>query len=317
MATPTKPKMKPYTIEDFHREFPNDAACLDWLKGFLYPNGITCENPRCKKFGQVTKHYRVVSRRSFSCAYCGHHVHPMAGTIFQKSPTPLHKWFYGVFLMAQTRCGISAKQLQRELGVTYKTAWRMFKQIRTLLEENKAPQMDGRVEVDETYIGGKKRYRGAGRGSHREGLTPVMGVAQRQGRVAARVVPDTTTKTLLPVVKQYVLPDSIIYTDEYTSYNSLYMHGYEHRRIPHSQRVYVMGDVHTNTVEGFWSLVKRGISGVYHSVSAKHLQSYLNEYTFRYNHRADLRPMFLAFLGQVALYRTPRRREGHGAGVLL
>jgi transposase len=131
-------KMKPYTISDFQQQFPDDASCLDWLKSYLYPNGI-----ECKVCQRVTKHHRVASRPSYSCDQCGHHVHPMAETIYHKSPTPLRLWFYAIYLMASTRCGISAKQLQRELGVTYKTAWRMFKQIRTMMLNTPIPPLSG------------------------------------------------------------------------------------------------------------------------------------------------------------------------------
>ncbi len=127
-----KPNMLPYTLKDFQKQFPNDATCLEWLKNRLYPEGIYCET--CEA---VTKHHRVKSRPSYSCDHCGHHVHPTADTIFHKSPTPLSTWFYAVYLMASTRCGISAKQIQRETGVTYKTAWRMFKQIRSMLTDDK------------------------------------------------------------------------------------------------------------------------------------------------------------------------------------
>jgi len=120
--------MEKYTIADFNRNYPNDDACLEWLKNYLYPNGIFCE-----KCGKVTKHHKIASRRSYSCDVCGHHVHPTAGTIFEKSTTPLKLWFHAIYLMSSTRCGISAKQIQHENGVTYKTAWRMFKQIRSLL----------------------------------------------------------------------------------------------------------------------------------------------------------------------------------------
>ena len=219
--------------------------------------------------------------------------------------------------MASTRCGISAKQLQREIGVTYKTAWRMFKQIRTLLAENEPVPLGGEVEADETYIGGRRRGR-RGKPGVNEKMKPVMGVVQRKGRVVASVVRSTTTANLLPVIKEHVLPESIIYTDELLAYNSLLRYGYAHRRIPHAKKVYVMGNVHTNTIEGFWSLVKRGISGVYHSVSAKHLQSYLDEYSFRYNHRNDFYPMFTTFLSQVADYRVPSKSsEGPSDSLLL
>ncbi|MDO8616713.1 MAG: IS1595 family transposase [Dehalococcoidia bacterium] len=281
--------MNKYTIRDFDRDFPDDGACLDWLKDFLYPAGIPC-----KVCGEVTKHYRVKSRPSYSCSRCGHHVHPMAGTIYEDSRTPLKLWFYATYIMAQTRCGISAKQLQRETGVTYKTAWRMFRQIRSLLDEPTAP-MSGQVEVDETYMGGKRKGR-IGRGIDK---TPVVGVVQRGGRVVATKTPDVTRATVLPLIRQHVMPRSIVYTDEYRTYNTLPAHGYAHHRIHHSSKVYVRGDVHTNTIEGFWSLVKRGIGGVYHSVSDKYLQSYLNEYAFRYNHREDERPMFQSILARI------------------
>ncbi|HTG14629.1 MAG TPA: IS1595 family transposase, partial [Blastocatellia bacterium] len=140
--------MQRFSIDHFNKMFPDDAACLEWLKNYLYPDGIFC--PTCER---ITKHHRVASRPSYSCQHCGHHVHPTADTIYHKSSTPLHKWFYAVYLMAQTRCGISAKQLERELGVTYKTAWRMFKQIRSMLAEDHAP-FSGKVEADETFVGG-------------------------------------------------------------------------------------------------------------------------------------------------------------------
>ena len=139
--------MRNYTIRDFGRDFPDDETCLAWLRDYLYPEGI-----HCKMCGKVTKHHRVKSRPSYSCDRCGHHVHPTAGTIYENTRTPLKLWFYATYVMAQTRCGISAKRLERELGVTYKTAWRIFKQIRALLEEPLEP-FDGGVEVDETYMG--------------------------------------------------------------------------------------------------------------------------------------------------------------------
>ena len=281
--------MRKYTIRDFDRDFPDDDACLKWLKDYLYPNGIDC-----KICGEVTKHHRIKSRPSYSCDRCGHHVHPMADTIYQDTRTPLKLWFYATYVMAQTRCGISAKQLQRELGVTYKTAWRVCRQIRSLLDEPLEP-FGSEVEVDETYIGGKKRGV-IGRGV---GKTPVVGVVERRGKIVAAKTPDVSRATVLPIIKQHVLPRTTVYTDEYKTYNVLPAQGYRHRRIHHASRVYVRGAVHTNTIEGFWSLLKRGLGGVYHAVSAKYLQSYLNEYSFRYNHRDDEQPMFMTMLHQV------------------
>lgn len=290
--------MKRHTIRNFDTQFPDDNACLDWLKQSRWPEGITCI-----KCNRITGHFKVTGRPVYACANCGHHVSPMAGTIMEKSATPLRYWFYAMFLMASTRCGISAKQLERELGVTYKTAWRIFKQIRSMLTEEIVLEGSS-VEVDETYVGGKdinrhawKRTGQRGRGAG--GKTIVAGAVERKGRVIAKVVPDVLAKTLLPMIKGHILPSSIVYTDELSSYNRVGSMGYQHRRVHHASGVYVDGDAHTNTLEGFWSLVKRGISGVNHAVSAKYLQSYLNEYAFRYNRRENEQPMFEAFLSQV------------------
>jgi transposase-like protein len=208
--------------------------------------------------------------------------------------------------MAQTRCGISAKQLERELGVTYKTAWRMFHQIRKMLSEDGDEPMSGTVELDETYYGGHRKGTPPGRRGEDSHKTPVFGIAERKsdkskGRVVAIAVRNTQRKTVMPHVKKKVLPESMVYTDEYKVYDTLNQEGYQHDRVHHAEEIYVAGDVHTNTIEGFWSLLKRGIAGVYHSVSSKHLQGYLNEYAFRYNHRKDERPMFLTMLGRVSV----------------
>lgn len=293
-----KPAMKPYTLKDFQNQFPDDATCLEWLRNRLYPDGIYCE--KCEA---ITKHHRVISRPSYSCDRCGHHVHPTAGTIFHKSPTPLTTWFYAIYLMAQTRCGISAKQIQRETGVTYKTAWRMFRQIRSMLGDERPKPIGGKhskgVEVDETYIGGTRRL---GAGNYRKYKAMVVGMVERGGEVRAYTDEKATGAVLLPMIREHVLPKSTVFTDELKGYDGLSNmrdRGYTHRRICHAEKVYVVGDVHTNTIEGFWSLVKNGLRGVYHSVGKGYLQSYLNEYSFRYNRRFDTQPMFISFLKQV------------------
>ncbi len=290
--------MKRFTIKDFNTQFPNDDACLEWIKVNRWPDGITCT--KCQK---ITKHYKVAGRPAYACEFCGKMVSPMAGTIMEKSATPLRSWFYAMFLMASTRCGISAKQLERELGVTYKTAWRIFKQIRSMLAET-VTLGGSSVEVDATFVGGKaknmhkaQRERLGGRGT--VGKTPVLGMVERQGRVTAVVVTEESRAAVMPQVHEKVLPRSIIYTDEHSAYDPLQDMGYQHKRVHHSAKVYVIDDAYTNTIEGFWSLVKRGIGGVNHAVSAKYLQSYLNEYSFRYNRRDTEQPMFGAFLGQV------------------
>jgi transposase-like protein len=175
-----------YTIKDFNKEFPDDITCLEWLKNRRWPDGITC--PVC---GKITKHHRVADRSCYECDSCGHQAYPLANTIFHKSSTSLRTWFHAIFLMASTRCGISAKQIERETGVTYKTAWRMFKQIRSLLGEN-VDMFTGNVEADETYVGGKRE---GTRGRGAKGKTIVAGVVERQGEVSAMVVPDVIEYT--------------------------------------------------------------------------------------------------------------------------
>jgi len=297
-----KLKMQRYPLKAFQKQFPDDATCLEWLKNRFYPDGIFC-----KKCEEITKHYRVASRPSYCCEHCGNHVHPTAGTIFHKSPTPLTTWFYAMYLMSATRCGISAKQIERETGVTYKTAWRMFKQILSMLDDEKPAALGGKsspgVEMDEMYFGGRRKGvvgRPLG-GDIKDKKTTVVGMVERKGRVRAVVAADVKGSTLLGLVKEHILPKSTVFTDDFCSYDAMDRHinEYNHRRINHSEKIYVMGDVHTNTIEGFWSLVKTGIRGVYHSVGRHYLQTYLNEYSFRYNRRFDEQPMFASFLQQI------------------
>lgn len=190
---------------------------------------------------------------------------------------------------------IGVKQIERETGVTYKTAWRMCHQIRRLLGEN-ISNMSGDVEADETYVGGKKHGK---RGRGAAGKSIVGGLAQRKGKLAAIRIPNVKATTLMRFIRERVLPKSTIHTDDLPSYNRLIFCGYRHKRIHHNHGTYVVGDIHTNTVDGFWSLFKRGVNGVYHAISSKYLQRYLNEYVFRYNHRNDEIPMFKSFLGRI------------------
>lgn len=289
------PTFRRFTINDFNEQFFDNDACLEWLMEQRHPNGVA----PCSYCKIERKHHRIASKKAWACDYCGTYISPMAGTIFEKSRTPLRLWFYAMYLMSATRCGTSAKQIQRECGVTYKTAWRMFKQIRTLMSEGIT--LEGPVEMDETDHGGalKNKHRNKLKQGYQKDKQPVFGMVERGGRVVTQVVSDTKSKTVLPIVAERVLPSTMIYTDEYPIYDGLSKMGYQHNRIQHTARVYVMGDVHTQTIEGFWSLLKRGIEGVYHSVSTKYLQSYCNEYSFRYNRRAGNEPMFTSLLAQV------------------
>jgi transposase-like protein len=285
------PKELRYSVRDFYNEFPSDSVCLEYVKEQRFPGGVA----DCAKCGKQTKHYRVGNRTAYACEFCGRHIYPLTGTIFEKSSTPLRLWFYAAYLMGSTRCGISAKQIQRETGVTYKTAWRMFKQIRSMMSDGDLELEGPTVEMDETYVGGVRKC-GTGRpmrGDKKK--TPVVAIVQRGGKVVARVIPDVRGSSLLRPVRKHVVPGSVIYTDELGGYAGisamLDKHGkparYRHYTIRHGDRAYVRGHIHTNSVEGFWSLIKRGIGGVYHSVSPKYLQTYLDEYTFRYNRRYE------------------------------
>ena len=199
-----------YSLMEFMREFPDDATCLEWLWRTRYSkDGKRADCPRCKSKRQVFTRYETAQQRqSWTCNGCGHHLHPTAETIFHKSSTSLHLWFYAMYLMTSTRCGISAKQLERELGVTYKTAWRMAHLIRhKLMADDGEPFGNGNgVEVDETYMGGKRRTgpgkKGTGRppGNHPT-KAAVLGMVQRKGRVVATTIPNAKARTLLPRIQ--------------------------------------------------------------------------------------------------------------------
>lgn len=297
-----------YSLVEFMRDFPDDETCLRFLWNTRYNLGDTSAHcPRCEEIRPFRRYTAKQQRQDWTCTACGLHVHPTAGTIVHKSSTSLHLWFYAMYLMTSTRCGISAKQLERELGVTYKTAWRMFTLIRNeLMAGDDGQQLSGNVEMDETYVGGKPRQsdKNAWRDlSQRErnkaakdfsvqSRVPVFGMVERQGRVRAMVVPNSQADTLMPHVAKHVRPGSTVFTDDATFYRRVPRMGFEHHTVKHRAKVYVSGYIHTQTIEGFWSLVKRGITGTHHSVSRKWLQGYINEYAWRYNHRHDDKSLF-------------------------
>jgi transposase-like protein len=296
------------SLMEFMREWPDDAACLEWLwREKCSEDGVHADCPKCEQRRAFKRYATKQRRQSWTCVGCGHHVHPTAGTIFEKSSTSLHLWFYAMYLVTSTRTGISAKHLERELGVNYKTAWRMLNKIRNELMQQDAEPLTGEVEADETAWGGKPRQgdilkfrkpgetdlSGAGGRWRQKNKTTLFAMVERGGKVRASVVPSRGVAALQGNIVQYVLPGSTVFTDDWSAYAGLDRTGdYTHHRIRHSEKVYVSGDVHTQTVEGFWSNLKRGIGGTYHSVSSKWLPSYLNEYVWRYNHRDDERAQF-------------------------
>jgi len=302
----TIPKHLRYTIDDFNRQFPDNDACIEHLKEQRFPGGMAY----CGKCRQQQKHHRIKRRPVYSCDVCLTQISPMAGTIFEHSSTSLRLWYYAMYLMASTRCGISAKQIQRETGVTYKTAWRMFKQIRSLLGDDDKLDGPATVEIDEMYVGGRTKRLHA---IEKPKTTVVGAVSRKSGQVLARIAPDATKPTLHGFIKEFVLPGSVLFTDEHPSYEGIEGPKYRHYRVRHSGRVYVTGSrgqIHTQTIEGFWSLVKRGLGGVYHSVSTKYLQNYLNEYSFRYNRRDQGNLIFTSMLKRVSeLADSPASRD--------
>jgi transposase len=303
-----------YSYTEFMREYPDDAACLEHLWRTRYSeDGTHAECPKCQRERVFKRYETKQGRQSWTCTGCGHHVHPTAGTIFHKSSTSLHLWFRAMYIEASTRCGVSAKHLERELGVNYRTAWRMLNRIRNVLMVQDGEPLSGEVEADETAWGGRPRLgqiekfrkegetdlSGAGGRWKQAKKSTVFGMVERGGRVKIHVVKDRKAETLMGEVHKYVLPRTTIFTDEWPSYTGLSKR-YTHRRIRHTENIYVSGDVHTQTIEGFFSNLKRGIAGNYHSVSSKWLQGYLNEYAWRYNERDNEQAMFQSLLVNAA-----------------
>ena len=273
------------TVTDFFRRFPTDDACLEHLWKVRFGDIVECQ--KCEKVG---KFYRLSKERAYSCPRCGHHIHPMVGTPFEKTHTPLQKWFYAMYLFTATRHGVAAKELQRQLGVTYKTAWRMAHEIRKYMAEvDGETPLGGTVEVDETYVGGK--VKGMGRG-YTANKTVVFGMLERDGDVMTKVVANVQKRTLHPIIEANVEPGSTVNTDELRSYNGLAKAGYVHKTVNHSAEEYVRGDSHVNGIEGFWARLKLSIRGTHVHVSAKHLSKYVKEFEYRYNMRKNPSRMF-------------------------
>lgn len=272
-----------YTVKQLQVDFPDDIACLEWLVQYLYPQGIVC--PKCNT---ATKHYRVSGRRSYVCSSCRNHLYPLADTIFHKSRTPLTDWFHAIYIMSTNKSGTSARQIQREIGVTYKTAWRMMHQIRIMMG-NQNTLLEEEVEVDETYVhpntfkrsSAQRRY---GRDARRQGDI-LFGAVQRGGHVKIWHVKSSGVRVLQPLIISNVKEGTLIHSDGHSSYKRLPHFGYEHRTTNHERGEYYTPDSYTQNIENVWSHIKRGIKGVYRHVNPGYLQLYANEYAWRYNHR--------------------------------
>lgn len=280
-----------FTINEFRKRFPDDDSCLAEVMQLRYGSVKIC--PECQK---DTKFHRVRSRKCYECQWCGLQVYPTKGTIFEKSTTPLSDWFYVIYLLTATRSGVSAKEVQRQLGVTYKTAWRMCHQIRSLMGGTNPEQLSGHVEIDETMVGGKRKGK---RGRGAEGKSTVLGMVERGGNIKAVQVEDVRRTTLMPHIKATITEGSRVSTDELKSYNALTDESYIHDAVRHAAKQFVKGDTHTQSIEGFWSRLKVSISGTHVWVSKKHLGKYVDEFAFRYNNRNMPDEMFNSVLSAV------------------
>lgn len=278
--------MKPMTIREFFKQYPDDETCLQHIFDCRFGQGHVC--PKCDK---ASKWHKIKAERAYSCQYCGHHLHPTVGTPFAKSRTPLQLWFFAIYLFTTTRNGVSAKELQRQLGVTYKCAWRMGHEIRKHMASVDGDEpLSGHVEIDEAYIGGKDDQ--VGRPGKDSNKTAVLGMVQRNGDVITKVVDNARKSTLLPIVGDHVEEGSTVSTDEYRAYKALREMGYDHGSVVHSMEQWVNGKHHTNSMEGYWAHLKKAISSTHIAVSSKHLQSYLGEFEYRYNTRSNPAQMF-------------------------
>ena len=278
--------MKTVTVQRFFKQFPDDDSCLDHL---MHKNhGETLDCPKCGKHG---KFHRIKRHPAYKCAWCGYEIYPMKGTIFEGSHTPLQKWFYAIYLFTTTRHGVPALELQRQLGVSYTTALRMAHKIREHMSDTDGENpLDGDVEADEIYIGGKASGGKRGRGASNKMIA--FGMLDRDGDVMTEVVPNVKKKTLRPIIQKNVKTGSTVHTDELHSYKGLDKAGYEHERVNHGAGQYVSGKCHVNSIEGFWAKLKLSIRGTHIHVSKKHLRKYLKEFEFRYNYREKPEQMF-------------------------
>jgi transposase-like protein/predicted RNA-binding Zn-ribbon protein involved in translation (DUF1610 family) len=299
--TKKSPSASPeFSVREFFARFPNDDACLAHIMQVRF-GGTRFDCPSC---GTVdATHHKLAKRRTFVASCCGHHVNPTANTILHDTRTPLVSWFYAMYLFCTTRHGVSGKELQRQLGVTYKTAYRIGQQIRDLMSKAQAfdALLAGHVELDEAYVGGRRSGGKRGRGA--PGKTIVMGLAERDGRMKAVVMPDVKKDTLRDVVLANVEVGSVVSTDELYSYNLLTGDGYTHGAVKHGRKEYAFYDYrtnetfHVNTVEGFWKLFKASVRSTHVQISGKHMQRYLDEFTFRASNRERVNGMFDLLVG--------------------
>ncbi len=283
---------KALTTAQFFKLYPNDEVCLQHLFDVRFGQGYEC--PSC---GRATRWYRIKAERAYSCQFCGHHLHPTVGTPFAKTRTPLQLWFYAIHLFTTTRHGVSGKELERQLGVTYKTAWRMADEIRKHMAAVDGDRQLGgfmkRVEVDETFIGGKVDMRDGPLSNK----TVLFGAMEKGGEIVTEVAESRRAKALLPLVRKHVARHTELHTDENQAYRALGPKEYWHKTVNHSHLQWATASGTTvNGIEGFWRHLKASINGTHIWVSGKHLAKYAKEFEFRFNRRQCPETMLPALL---------------------
>ena len=273
---------KQITLREFQNRFPTEDSCLDHLFQVRYA-GTDC--PKCNR---PIRYTRVRGRRAYQCQWCANFLYPTAGTPFDRTRTSLRDWFYVMFLFTTTRNGVAAKKVERDIGVTYKTAWRMCHEVRKYMGQLDSDDPLGGegevVEVDETLIGGV--VRGKGQGPQLQNKSIVLGMLEHDGELITRVVPSRREHHMRPVIQGYVLPGTNVHADQHPSFQNLGECGFRHDRVNHNAGEYVGPTGATiNAIEGFWAILKRGINGTHIHVSGKHLPKYLGEFEYRWNMR--------------------------------
>ncbi len=271
------------SILDLLKVFPDEETCINHLEDLRWNKDVV------SPFDSSSKVYKCKGNK-YKCKNTGKYFNVRTGTLFDNTKIELQKWFLAIYVVTSHKKGISSIQLSKDIDVTQKTAWFMLQRIRNCFGIGNHNELDNEVEIDETYVGGKNKNRHnnkkieSSQGRSTKDKTPILGMIEREGKLSAKKVDNVSSAELTPEVIKLVKESASIYTDEWLGYKGV-SKIYDHSVVKHNQGEYVNGRIHTNTIEGFWSLLKRGIFGIYHSTSRKHLQKYVDEFVFRYNTR--------------------------------